>query len=124
MLGLFLSRIAGIFTGNLVGSIGEQLKDAYRMKLEAQTNEAKLEADTYIAHLQAQQSIILAEQGKWFTSWIRPAIALPVVIYIWKLLIWDTILQWGVTQNPGQFVNWVVITVIGAYFLTRPFEKR
>lgn len=124
MINLFLSRILGIFGGNFVGGLGEQLKEAYKLKLEAQTNEAKLEADQYIAHLQAQQSILLAEQGRWLTAWIRPMLAFPVVVYIWKLIIWDTILQWGVTQNPGEFVNWVVVTVIGAYMLTRPFERR
>lgn len=120
----FLAKILGFFTSTAFGSITEQLKEAYRMKLEAQTNEAKLEADQYIAHLQAQQQVLLAEQGRWYTSWIRPAMAFPVILYIWKLIIWDTILQWGVTQNPGEFVNWIVITVIGAYMLTRPFEKR
>lgn len=119
-----LVKILGFFTSTAFGSITEQLKEAYRMKLEAQTNEAKLEADQYIAHLQAQQQVLLAEQGRWYTSWIRPAMAFPVILYIWKLIIWDTILQWGVTQNPGEFVNWIVITVIGAYMLTRPFEKR
>lgn len=116
--------LINLLTGNVFSSITSQLKDAYRMKLEAQTNEAKLEADTYIAHLQAQQQIVLAEQGRWYTAWIRPLIALPVVIYVWKLIVWDTIFQWGVTQNPGEFVNWIVLTVIGAYFLTRPFERR
>lgn len=119
-----LVKILGFFTSTAFGSITEQLKEAYRMKLEAQTNEAKLEADQYIAHLQAQQQVLLAEQGRWYTSWIRPAMAFPVILYIWKLIICDTILQWGVTQNPGEFVNWIVITVIGAYMLTRPFEKR
>ena len=119
-----LVKILGFFTSTAFGSITEQLKEAYRMKLEAQTNEAKLEADQYIAHLQAQQQVLLAEQGRWYTSWIRPAMAFPVILYIWKLIIWDTILQWGVTQNPGECVNWIVITVIGAYMLTRPFEKR
>lgn len=123
LIGVFLGAIARFFASKSFGAITEQLKDAYRMKLEAQTNEAKLEADTYIAHLQAQQQVLLAEQGRWLTAWIRPALAFPVVVYIWKLIIWDTILQWGVTQNPGEFINWVVVTVIGAYMLARPFEK-
>jgi hypothetical protein len=120
----FLGPILNFFANKSIGVITGQLKDAYRMKLEAETSEKKLEADTYIAHLQAQQEVLLTEQGRWLTAWIRPAMALPVVLYMWKLIIWDTLLQWGVTQNPGEFVNWMVVTVIGAYMLTRPFEKR
>lgn len=116
--------LINLLTGGVFNSISSQLREAYRDKLAAETNEKKLEADITIAHLENQQKILIAEQGRWYTAWIRPLLALPVVIYVWKLIVWDTILQWGVTQNPGEFVNWIVITVIGAYFLTRPFERR
>ena len=116
--------LINFLTGSAMSSITTQLKEAYKMRLDAQTNEQKLEADKYIAQLQAQQQVLLAEQGRWYTAWIRPLIALPVVLYVWKLIVWDTMLQWGVTPNPGDFVNWIVLTVIGAYFLTSPFERK
>lgn len=110
--------------GGVLSSLADKISQAYEMKLKAETDEDKIKAEQYLAHLQAQLTILTQEQGRWYTAWIRPMIALPVVIYIWKLIVWDTILQWGVTINPGEFVNWVVLTVIGAYFLTRPFERR
>ena len=118
------TKLVGFLGSAAFGSIANELQEAYQAKLRAETSEQKLEAEQYIAHLQAQQSVLLAEQGRWLTAWIRPAIALPVVAYIWKLIIWDTMLGWGITPDPGSFVNWVVVTVIGAYMLTRPFERR
>lgn len=119
-----LNTILSFLGKGILQDIGSQIKDAYRMRLEAETSEKKLEADQYIAHLQAQQAILLAEQNRLLTSWIRPALALPVVIYIWKIIVFDTVLGLGFTLDPGSFVNWVVVTVVGAYMLTRPFERR
>lgn len=120
MLGLIFNFLGSGVLQDLSG----KLKEAYAMRLNAETSEKKLAMDGYIAHLQAQQSVLIAEQQRLWTAWVRPAIAAPVVAYIWKLIVWDTILGWGVTPDPGSFVNWVVVTVIGAYMLTRPFERR
>ena len=111
-------------TSGVVGSITSSLNEAYQAKLTAQTSEKKLEADILISKLEAQRSVLVAEQKRWITAWIRPMLALPVVIYTWKILVWDTVLQLGVTPNPGEIVNWIVVTTIGAYFLTRPFERK
>lgn len=116
--------IVRFFTRNFFGGgLTSKLKEAFDMYINAETQEAKLEAEKQIALLSAQRDIILAEQGKWYTAWIRPMIALPVVIFIWKILVWDTVLQWGVTPYPGDFVFWIVTSVITAYFVTRPIEK-
>lgn len=111
-------------TGNLLGNVTDKLADAYEAKLKAETNEKKLEAELVIAQLEARQKIIIAEQRRWLTAWIRPSLALAVVLYVWKIVVWDTVLQLGVTPDPGEFVNWIVVTIIGAYFLTRPFERK
>lgn len=108
---------------NPIKAVGEQLTRAYELKLHAQNDQQRIEAEKLVAKLEAHQNILIAEQGSWMTRWIRPALAAPVVIYIWKLVVWDTVLGWGVTPNPGEFINWYVLTVTGAYFLTRPIEK-
>lgn len=108
---------------NPLGGIAQRLVDAYAAKQNALTDRDRIEADVTIAQLQARQAVLIAEQAHWMTRWIRPAIAFPVAVYVWKIVLWDTVLGWGVTPNPGEFVNWIVVTVIGAYFLTRPFEK-
>ena len=112
-----------LFGGGGLSAISEQIKEAYQAKLNATTDEIKLEQEGHIEWLKAQQALLIAEQKNKMTSWIRPAIAAPVVILIWKLLVWDTVLGLGVTADPGDLVRWILITVIGAYFLVRPFEK-
>ncbi len=119
-----LSTILSWLSGGVINQVTDALTDAYRAKLTAQNNTEKLEAEMTISQLEARQRVLLAEQGRWYTAWIRPALAAPVVLFVWKIIVWDTILGWGVTPNPGDIVNWIVVTTIGAYFLTRPFERK
>lgn len=111
-------------TGGVLEKVTDKLAQAYEAKLRAETDEQKLEAEITIAQLEVRQNVLIAEQGRWYTAWIRPALATPVVIYTWKILVWDTVLGLGVTPNPGEIVNWIVVTTIGAYFLTRSFERK
>lgn len=119
-----LKLILNFLTSGVIEDVGEQLNKAYEAKLKAETDEKKLETDIVITQLERQQELLLAEQKRMLTSWIRPAVALPVVIFIWKIVVWDSTLGLGTTSDPGEFVRWIVVTVVAAYFVTRPFEKR
>lgn len=118
-----IGTILSFFGGGVLKDIGEQLNTAYKAKLDAETNEKKIAAEELITTLQLQQGILIEEQKRWLTAWIRPALAAPVVIFVWKLLVWDIVLGLGVTPNPGELVTWIIVTVIGAYMITRPFER-
>ena len=111
-------------TGGVIENVTDKLANAYEAKLKAETDSEKLQADITISQLEARQRVLVAEQKRWYTAWIRPLLAFPVVLYVWKIIVYDTILQLGVTPNPGEIVNWIVVTTIGAYFLTRPFERK
>ena len=113
-----------LLSGGVLSTITDEIGKWQERKYKAENDKDKLEAEQQIAFLEGRRSVLMEEQKRWYTAWIRPMMALPVVIYMWKIVVWDTVLQWGVTPNPGEFVNWIVITVIGAYFLTRPFERR
>jgi hypothetical protein len=119
-----LATILSFLTSGGLKAITQSLTEAYELRLRAQTDKEKLEADMVIRQLEARQAVLLAEQGRWYTAWIRPMLALPVVILVWKLLVYDTALGLGVTPDPGVFVTGIVWTIIGAYFLTRPFERK
>ena len=118
-----IRAILKFFGGGILESVGNQLNRAYKAKLDADTNEKKLASQELITTLQLQQSLLVEEQKRWLTAWIRPALALPVVIFVWKIVVWDTVLGLGWTPNPGELVQWTVITTIGAYMITRPFER-
>jgi len=119
MIGLILKFLGG----GGIAAIGGQLRAAYELKLKAQTDHEKLEADQRIQELQAQQSVLIAEQGNWMTRWIRPAFALPFVIYNAKVVVWDKVLGWGVTDPLSSDFAQMQMVMIGAYFLGRSIEK-
>ena len=119
-----LSTLLKWLTGGGISAIGEQLRAAYEARLKAETDEARLEADMTIRQLKARQAVLIAEQGNWLTRWIRPAFAFPFVVYDFKIIVWDKVLKLGTTDPLTPEFWQLQMIVFGAYFLTRPFEKR
>lgn len=118
-----LSTIFGWLSGGIIGQIGKELRGAYEAKLNAKTDKAKLAADQSIATLQAQRDVLLREQNSKLTAWIRPAFAGVLFVYVSKVVIWDKVLGLGVTDDLSPEFHNILWTVLGAYFLARPFEK-
>lgn len=122
MIAWILSFLSGPLLGKLV--------EAYKLRLEAgNTRDAKAvelaqsEILAEIASRQAAKEIIIAEQGRLITALPRPLIALAFIIYIWKVVVIDKVLGWGVTDNlTPEFLNMMTI-VITAYFGGRTIEK-
>lgn len=119
-----LSRLLGWLAGGGINAIGSQILKYQELKLKAATDKEKLEHEEEIQRLESQRDVLVKETQSKLTAWIRPALATPVVLYWWKLIVWDTLLGLGVTPYPGDHVVWFVITVPTAFFLVRPFERR
>lgn len=122
MIAWILSFLSGPLLGKLV--------DAYKLKLDAaNTKDAKAvelaqsEILAEIASRQAAKEIIIAEQGRWYTAIVRPLFALPFIIYIWKLVVWDKVLSLGATDALGDNLTSVMMTIIACYFGGRTIEK-
>src|SRR6266487_2223334 len=68
-------------------------------------------------------AVILAEQGRWYTAIIRPLLAAPVVIYLWKVIVLDIVLGLGTTDPIGgdvaEWAGWIVTAYVGG----RSLEK-
>ena len=118
-----IGKILSWLTGGAIEAIGKQLTHAYELKLVADTDAKKLDAEQRIETLKAQQAVLIAEQGNWVTRWIRPAFALPFVIYINKVIVWDMVLGLGSTPPLSNQMAQLLTVIAGAYFLTRPVEK-
>ena len=125
---MIFTAIAGKFGSWLLGggiaAIGQQLRQAQKDRLDARNETERLDADIRIKTLEGQQAVLIAEQGNWVTRWIRPAFALPFVLFNMKVIIWDKMLGWGVTDDLSPQYWQLQMVIFGAYFLTRPFEKR
>jgi len=119
------------FLASLIGGpVVNGLIAAYKAKLDATNTTERLAADLAakeiegeIAMRQEASKIIIAEQGRWWTSIIRPLAALPVVIYIWKVIVIDKVLGWGTTDPiTGEVATWAGV-IVTTYFGGRTIEK-
>lgn len=125
--------IAWPIIGPFIKMVGGFVLDYHKQNLDAQGShevqvssvvEKTIELDKREAELNA--ATLVAEQGNWVTRSIRPLLALPVIILMWKLLVWDKALgQWtaGSTDPLSVQIWWYCTTVTIAYFGGRTIEK-
>lgn len=118
-----LKWLVKLFTSSTIGAIGEQLNKAYDRKLTAQNDHERVEAEQDIAYLQAKRDVLLAEASNPITAWVRPAFALPFVLYNAKLVVWDKVLGLGTTDSLSPELVQIELAVIGFYFFGRSIEK-
>jgi hypothetical protein len=114
----------------LSGPILTKLLEAYKARLDAGNTQDAKAVELAIAEIQgeiaarsAAKEIIIAEQGRWWTALPRPLIAFAIAIFIWKVVVWDKVLGWGVT-DPLDPKMWEAFTIVlTAYFGGRSLEK-
>lgn len=117
-----ISLIAGPF---IKGAL-----DAYQAKLTAGNDHDRIVADlvTREAALQQREAelaaqVLVAEQGHWFTRWVRPVWAAPFVFWTWKVVVWDICLGYGSTPELKGITAQLCLAVSVAYFGGRTIEK-
>jgi hypothetical protein len=104
---------------NPLGALKDGLVSAQKQWLDAKNDASRLKAEENMAYFKGQIELAVAASryDKWYS--VRSLIGYCVVLLVAKLLIWDTVLGWGVTPNPGQLVMWITVTVIGFYFASK-----
>lgn len=111
MLGFLLGLI------NPLGRITEQLAAAYVQRSNAQTEQQRIAAEERISTLEARKSVILQAQSDPMERWVRIGFALPFILYLWKLVIWDKLLGWGATDDLSADLWAISYIVLGGYFV-------
>jgi hypothetical protein len=112
------------------GPVVNGLINAYKAKLDAANTRDHIAADLAAKEIEAEiearkqaSAIIIAEQGRWYTAIIRPLLTLPVIIYFWKVIVWDKVLGFGATDPiTGMIADWTGM-IITAYVGGRSIEK-
>jgi hypothetical protein len=114
----------------LGGPIVNGLINGYKARLEAGNTSERIAADLAARELAVQQreievnsSVVIAEQGRWYTACIRPLFCLPFMIFTFKVIVWDKVLGWGTTDPLDPNMWNVFMVIIGAYFGGRSIEK-
>lgn len=119
------------FLANLIGGpIITGLISGYKAKLAAGNTTERIAADLAQRELAVEQreaevasQVVIAEQGRWYTAAIRPLMALPFIVFTWKIVVWDKVLALGTTDPLDPHMWSVFITVVAAYFGGRSIEK-
>ena len=114
----------------LGGPVVNGLIGAYKAKLAATNTQGRIAADLAAKEIEAEiaarkqaSAIIIAEQGRWYTAIIRPLLAFPIIIYFWKVIVWDKVLELGSTDPiTGMIADWSGM-IITAYVGGRSIEK-
>jgi len=114
----------------LSGPVVNGLINAYKAKLEAANTQDRIAADLAAKEIEAEiearkqaSAIVIAEQGRWYTAIIRPLLAFPIIIYFWKVIVFDKVLALGSTDPlTGMIGDWSGM-IITAYVGGRSIEK-
>lgn len=111
-----MNWLISLFTGGLLDKLIAPLERAYQAKLDADTNAKKLAAEQTIKFYEGQLSLATtaAQHDKWWST--RELIGKCALVYVAKIVVWDTVLGLGVTPDPGPQVAGIVMMVIGFYF--------
>ena len=111
---------------NPLNSIIGAAERAHQRVLDAKNNTERLEAekdrDYWRARLEAVNAA--AQHDKWWSP--RNIMGWSVAAFVVKIVLWDSTIMtgWnGVTPNPGSLVTWIVLTIIGFYFLSRSADR-
>jgi hypothetical protein len=112
------------------GPVITGLINAYKAKLDAANTQDRIAADLAAKEIEAEvaarkeaSAIIIAEQGRWYTAIIRPLLAFPLIIYLWKVIVWDKVLGWGTTDAIAGDVGVWAGTIVTTYVGGRSLEK-
>lgn len=114
--------LLSFLTGPLT-EISNDLKEAYQSKLAAQNDAEKIAADERINLLEARKTVILAAQSDPFERFVRIGFALPFIVYINKVVLWDKVLGWGVTDGLSNNFTYIMMTILGGYFLETTVKR-
>lgn len=104
--------------GWLTGGVLDRVLDTVDRRISDETKRADIKAElTAEMGRQHVQALAATATFRWWHP--QNLIAYSVAIYVAKIVVWDTVLGLGVTPDPGQHVYWLMMTVVGFYFLNR-----
>lgn len=106
-----------------IAKVAREIGKTIVAKENAQTEQERIAADERLGMLNAKRDVLIAEQTNPITRIIRPLFALPFVLYVWKVIVWDNLLGWGVTDSLSADMTNLMMIIVGAYFLDRTVQR-
>ncbi len=108
--------LRGILQAIFGGGLASEVRKIVEARENAKTDADRIDADKQLAQLSFR---IQSHQigGRWITA-LQIAFGLPFAIYNAKLLVWDKVLGWGVTDPLSPELWQIEVWVIGFLFGT------
>lgn len=114
----------------LGGPVISGLISAYKARLSATNTQDQMALDLLQKEVEADIAaraeatrLLIAEQGHWYTAIIRPLFAAPFVIFAFKVVVWDKVLGWGVTDALDPNMWSVFQAIVVSYFGATAVER-
>lgn len=114
-----LKWILDWFAGGPIREIKDGLLQAQRQNLESKTKESEQNLRFWEARMVLATEA--AKNDKWWSP--RTLMGWGATLYVLKIVVWDTVLQLGVTPNPGEQVTFIVMTVVSFYYGSKAAEN-
>jgi len=121
--------LAAPVIGAILGPVINGLLTAQKQKLDAVGSHEAVVADMAQREMalegqerELQAKMVVAEQGNLITRSVRPMMALPFIIFIWKVIVWDKVLGLGTTDALDPKMWGVFMAVVVAYMGGRVIE--
>lgn len=112
---------AGLLDKVLGGLRAHASDETERERIDASVAIARIEAE--MQRRQAQREVLVAEQGRAVTAYMRPAFAYPLAVY-YAAVIADSLVgfRWNVLALPAPIGDWSAV-MISAIFLSESGER-
>lgn len=117
-----ISQVLGL--GESVTRITGQIADAKVQLAKAGNDRERIEGEERVKTLEARRDLQIAEaQHTNANIYARIGFAAPIIIVLWKILVWDQTLRLGSTPDLGDDVWRLIYIVAGFYFLNEVASK-
>lgn len=117
-----ISAFPSIVTAALTAYNKTKDVELEKYKVDGTVDVAALQSLTALE--QAKVDLLKTEQGNWLTRCIRPLMAFPVIIFLWKVIVLDKVVapmvgvKWHTDPIDGNVAIWVGIIISGYFVYT------
>ena len=111
-----IGQLVGL--GPAIASITSKIVDARIAKENAVTEQERIHADERVKELEAVRDVQIEEsKHSSLNIYARVGFAAPIIIVLWKILVWDQALRLGSTPDLGDKMWNLIYIVAGFYFV-------
>jgi hypothetical protein len=112
-----MSWLINLISGGLIGKIGKQINEYHATSLKAANESERINANRSANVLQAQKDVLVAEARSQWNVIARVFAGLPLMLFVWKVIVWDKLLSLGVTDALDPKMWNLLYLVYSFYFV-------